>query len=43
MLKYKDFDSKFELIDWANSTDGTDYIISILFENNKWLIFYIID
>lgn len=41
MLKEKEFDTKQDLIEWANSEDGTDYIISVIFADNKWTLFYI--
>lgn len=40
MSKY--FKNEPELISWANSKDGTDYIITIIHEGlEKWILFYI--
>lgn len=41
MLKQKTFTTEELLINWANSEDGTDYIISIVFDGAEWVIFYI--
>ena len=42
-LQFKSFNSHLELMDWANSKDGTDYIISIIYhpKHNMYGIFYI--
>lgn len=42
-LRTKDFATKSEIIKWANSKDGTDYIIAIEFNilDLRWHIFYI--
>lgn len=42
-LQSKSFATKLILIDWVNSEDGTDYIISIVFHPREcnWTVFYI--
>lgn len=42
-LQVKAFQYHTEMIDWANSADGTDCIISIVLNQEKlmWYIFYI--
>lgn len=43
-LKFKEFHRKEELVEWANSKTGTDYIISICQEIRQmefWIIWYI--
>jgi len=40
-LRYKMFSSPDLLQEWANSDVGTDYIISIVFHDATWFIYYI--
>lgn len=44
-LNFKEFKTKPELVEWANSKEGTEYIISINMDYGKdvWIIWYIVE
>jgi hypothetical protein len=42
LLHEKRFQYSSDLVKWANSTEGTDYIVSITLGNNgEYILFYI--
>ena len=40
-LELRTFTKFKDMMDWANSKDGTDYIISIVYQNDLWCLFFI--
>lgn len=40
-LQVKTFTRSDTMLEWANSEDGTDYIISINYTAGLWCLFYI--
>lgn len=42
-LNHLVFDTMEALEKWANSKNGTEYIISICKDNDKWVIWYIFE